>query len=120
MLLLADRVRLSQPGHEIVIEIAGRCDSERVEVIPRRKRLNLPEPWMFEPPGQDDVAIEPPAARRHLCERHANLEGDARLLRQHADGTDALDDPDHLVEQLTDGWRLVVEVMIEIVPRAGM
>jgi hypothetical protein len=120
MFLFANLVRLSQPGDEIIIEIGNRCDSELVEVILRRKGLNFPEPWVLEPPGKDDVTIEPLSARRHLGKRHSNLEGDARLLRQHAYGPDTLDDPDHLIEQLTDSFRLVLKVMIEFELAAGM
>ena len=50
--------------------------------------------------SQHQMAVDPTAARRQLRERHAGLERNARLLRQHLDRAER---PDAREKDLEDG-----------------
>src|SRR6185436_8227727 len=115
VLLLADRVGLAEPGAKLRIQVRGRLEAKRVQMIPRRERLHATEAPMFEPAREHDVAVDPALSRRHLRERHPHLKGDPRLLRHDPDGPNGLDDGDKAIEQRADFRRLAGEVMLEVV-----
>lgn len=120
MLLIPDPVRLGDPRPKFVIDLIGRRQAKRVQMISRRKRLDAAESRMLETSREDEVAIDPLAARGQLRERHANLEGDPRLLRQHAHRTHAFNGCDERIEQRANRRILAGEVMLEIVAAAGV
>src|SRR5689334_22183074 len=68
---------------------------------------------MLDTSREHQMTVEPLSARRDLSERHANLECDARLLREHANGPDGLDGGNDGVEELAHCRRLVGEVRVE-------
>src|ERR1043166_9547772 len=72
---------------------------------------------MLESPRQHDVTVEPVLARRDLRERHAHLEGDACLLRQHAHRPDRAHDGDNLIEQRAELRPFAAEMIGEIMQR---
>jgi hypothetical protein len=120
MALLADGVGLAHPGRELRVDFRQGRDPERVQVIPRRERLDQPEPGVLEAPGQDNVPVDPAAARRHLREGHADLERDPRLLGDDPNRADRGDGLDNAIEQRTDCGRLSSEMVLEIVHAAGV
>jgi hypothetical protein len=75
---------------------------------------------MLEAAGQDNVPVDPAAARRHLREGHADLERDPRLLGDDPDRADRGDALDNAIEQRTYPGRLPGEMVLEIVHAAGV
>ncbi len=115
MLLFANGVSLAHPAYEDFVDIRRRLQPERVQMIPGRERLDLPESRMLEPPGEDDMPINPAPPRGELGEGHANLESDSCLLWQHFDLAQRSNDPGRAIVQGSDLRRLSGEMMIEIV-----
>ena len=68
MLLVAYTIRLSHPGPKLLVDVRFADQSERVEVVSRRKRLDATKPRRFEATGENHVTVEPPATRRDLRE----------------------------------------------------
>src|SRR2546423_1067388 len=77
--LLAHGVGLAKPGRQNAIELLRRFDPKSMQVVARRERLDLQEPWMIHATRQHQVTIEPAAAQRDRGEAHPHLERDARL-----------------------------------------
>ena len=75
---------------------------------------------MLETPREDDVAVEPGASRGNLRKRHANLKGDARLLRQDAHRPVGTHRRHYSIEERSNRRRLPFEVMREGVASAGV
>lgn len=69
-------------------------------------------------PGEHQVAVKPALARRNLGKRHADLECDARLLRQNPDRATLADRPAHRVEERADRGVLASKVVPEVVAAA--
>jgi len=75
---------------------------------------------MIESACQNYMTIQPPWLRRHLRKRHAHLESNARFLWQNPDWANPPNGCYDLVKQSTNLWRLMAEVMIEVVSSACM
>src|SRR5262245_26905849 len=86
--LLAHRIRLSQPRDESGIDVAAVLEAKRMQMIPRRERLDLPKTSMLQAACNNHVTVEPSLSRRDLGERHADLKGDPCLLRKDDDRPD--------------------------------
>ena len=91
-----------------------------MEVIPRRERLYAAKAGALEAPREDDVAIEPISARGHLREGHADVEGNPRFLGKDLHRPDVADGRHHGIEHLADARGLAREVVLQIVPTAGV
>jgi len=118
--LLSHRIRFGQPSTKFVVDVLQRLETKGVEVIARRKRLDAAEPGTLQATREHDVAIEPRSTRRHLRKRHADVKGDAGLLRQHLDRPDVLNRRDDRVEQRANQRRLSREMMVQIMTATGM
>ena len=118
VLLLSHRLGLREPAPEFRVNVFRRLESERVQVVPRGERLDAAKSGTLAAAREDDVAVEPPAPGRHLSERHANVERDARLLRKNLHRTNRADRGYHRVEERTNLRRLSFEVVREVVAPA--
>lgn len=120
MVLPTHKVSFGQPGAEIRVEITRQAQAKGMQVISGRECLDLPKPWMLEPPGKHDVSVEPGAPGRHLGERHPHLKRNARLLRENPNGADLAENRNHLVEEGSNLGRLASKVMGQRVSTTGM
>ena len=118
MLLLSHRIRLREPGPELRVNVLRLLDPECMQVISRGERLNAPKSGTLAAAREDDVAVEPPATRRHLSKGHANVERDARLLRKNLDRPEVANCGHHRVEKRANFCWLALEVVCEIVAPA--
>jgi hypothetical protein len=118
MPLLPDPIGFLEPRAELVVDVAGVGDAKGVQMIAGRKRLDLPEARTLATTGEHHMAIDPPAPRGKLRERHAHLKRDARFLRQHAHGPDGTNDRDDGVEERANLGRFAGEVNLERVTAA--
>jgi hypothetical protein len=118
--LLPDEVRFFQPAAELVIDISEPNKAEVVHVIASGDGLDSPEARVLQPPGENNVPVEPSPARRHLGEGHADLKGDACLLGQDAHRSDLTRGAEYRFEQLPNRRWLAAEVVAEFVPAARM
>jgi hypothetical protein len=118
MPLLPHGIRFAQPRLEFRIDVVGARKTKDVDMIPHRERLDSPEPRTFEATREHHVSIEPPAPRRNLRERHADVKGDARLLRQYLHRSNVANSRNNGIEERTNRRRLVREVMLEIMTAA--
>ena len=118
MSLLAHRVGLGQPGPKIVIDVREPLETEDMDVVARRESLNRPESRMLQTAREYDVAIEPAVTDRDLGKRHANLEGDPRLLGEHGHGAGRLNGGKHGIEETTNLGIPAIEMFSELVPAA--
>ena len=81
MALLSDLVCLTYPRTKRVVNVGRLRETKVVHVVPCGDRLDLAEARMLEAAGENDVAVEPLTSRRDLRKGHADLEGNAGLLR---------------------------------------
>jgi len=117
--LRADGVRLAHPRDEGGIDVAGLLESKCMQVIPWRKRLDLPKPRVLEAACENYVAVQPSLPRRNLRERHADLKRDARLLGENGDGADCAHSGNDEVKQFAHDRLSTREVVIEVVQRCA-
>src|SRR5687768_16136035 len=89
MLLAADLLGLAGEGAQRR-HVAGRIESEMMDVVARRDRLHLRERRIVRAPREDEVAEHPPPPHRQLGERHPRLEGDPALLGKDRHRAEAL------------------------------
>jgi hypothetical protein len=115
MLLFSHRVCLTHPTLERCVDVARLFEAECMQMISRRERLDLEEPWVFQAAREYDVTVEPPLSRRHLRERHANLKGDARFFWQDDDWSDGLHRGGDQVVELAHYQLASNEVVLEVV-----
>jgi hypothetical protein len=113
--LLADCVCLAHPRNERGVDVPGVLEAKRVQVIPRRERLDLPKTSVLQAACENHVAIEPSFSRRDLREGHADLEGDPCLLGENDHRADRAHRIGDEVEQLAHDRVAPSEVMIEVV-----
>src|SRR5215217_297206 len=73
---------------------------------------------MLEATREDEVAVEPAASWRHLRERHADLEGDARLFGKDDDRADRMHCSRDQLVQLAHDRLTSDEMMLEVVQAA--
>lgn len=110
MVLFTDEVGLGQPGTKLSVDVTEAVYPKGMEMIAGGKRLNLAKARVLQSPCQDEVSIQPLPAWGHLCEGHANLKGNASLLRQHAYRPESTDSHEDGVKELADSAILASEV----------
>ena len=120
VLLLTDAIRLGQPCAEVRVDVAEVTNAERVNMVARRDSFDPAKPRMLQTPRQDDVTIEPLAARRNLRERHADLERDAGLLGLHAYRSELSQRHEYSIKKLSNPRFLSFKVALERVTPARM
>jgi len=120
MALFADPVGFGHPGAKVVVQVGRAGQPEDMNVIAWRNGLNLPKARMLQSPGENDVPVQPSAARRELRKRHAHLERYPRLFGQDAHRADRPNGRDDGVKQQADFRRLAMKMALELVPTAGM
>jgi hypothetical protein len=91
-----------------------------MHVIAWREGLNAPKAWMLDALRQHKVPIERAAARRHLSEGHAHLEGNARFLRQNGHTAARPHRDGKRIIQGADFRRLAAKVVRQIMPPASV
>ena len=120
MLLSTDGIGLSKPGAELSVDLGRRYKAEVVDMIPRRNSVDAAEAGVWQSAGEDDVTIEPVLSRRDLGKRHPHLKGNARFLWEDDDRPTGGDRPADWFEKQTDRPILVLKVVGQVVPAAGM
>ena len=120
MALLANAIRFGEPRAELGVDLSDGMHAKRVEVVPRRKRLDLSEARTLQAARQDNVAVQPFLARRHLCKRHAYLKRDARLLGQDAHRSNPAYRREYSLEERPNPRVLTPKMGGERMPSAGV
>ena len=118
--LLPHRVGLAHPGAEFGVDVFPPLEAKRVEVVTRRKSLDSAKTRALEPSCEHDVAIEPRAARGDLCERHAHMECDPRLLGEDINRTNLTDRGNDRIEQRANPLRLPGKMTVEVMGATRM
>src|SRR5438105_2964231 len=117
MALLAHRVRRADPGPHFVVDLA-RAKTQAVPVIARRIRLDLVESRTVDPLAEHESDCQVVVSHHHRDERHPEVKGDARLLRDHGEPPTGLHFGRELVEQSADRRRPLREMRVEWRPAA--
>ncbi|HXM57735.1 MAG TPA: hypothetical protein VOB72_20225 [Candidatus Dormibacteraeota bacterium] len=115
MPLLADGIRLGQPGGHLAVDVPGPVQPEAVHHVVWRVDLGPAQPRAVEPAGQDDVPVQPAPPRHERGEAHANLERDPRRLGQDDDRPQRPDHLDHPIERRPHLRVLPMKCPIEVV-----
>jgi len=118
--LLADSIGFGQPSAKLRVHITWGGKPEGVNMIAWRDGLDDAEARVLESPRQDDVAVEPIRSRCDLRKGHAHLESDASLFGKDANRAERADRGDYLVEKRSNLRPLAAEMMLQIVPGAGV
>ena len=113
-------IRFSKPGAEFRINLGRRFQPEVVDVIPGRNGVDAPEARVWQPAGQDDMAVEPALSRCDLCKRHPHLKGNARFLWKDSDRPTGADRAADRIKERPDRPILAAKVMSKVVAAAGM
>jgi hypothetical protein len=113
VLLGADGICLPKPGSELLVYLARRGQPEIVDYVSRRNRIDTQEARVVEPPGQDQMPIQPEPARHERRETHPHVQGDARFLGEYLDGAEGRDHREHGIERGPNAGLGVREVLVQ-------
>jgi hypothetical protein len=117
--LRADGVGLGEPVGDLVVDLGGALDPERVQVVARREGLDAAEARLLASAGEHDVAVDPALPRLQRGEAHPGVERDARLLGEHVERAVALGDLDQPLDDRPDLRGLAGEVIVERTQRCA-
>ena len=120
MALLAHSVRFGEPAGDFVIDLIDPCETEGVQMIPRRERFDAAETRILQATCQDHVAVHPVSPNLERCEAHPDLERDPRFLRENRDRPVLPRDRQQFGEDGAHERRLVIKMRSERVSPAGM
>jgi len=120
VLLISDRVGLGHPTTEFFRDVLRPDQTEGVEVISRRKGLNLLEHLRIDAPRKDEMAVNPSGLGRQLRKGHAHLERDSRPFWEHGHRSVLQQSHEELIKNRADDRRLPCEMRLELMPPTRM
>jgi hypothetical protein len=116
MTLFAYSVGLGEPGGDFVIDLIDPLETKGVQMISRRESFNPAEAGVLQPPGKNDVALDPILPDDESRETHPDLERDPRLFREDDYRSTPLCDRQQFAEDRADVLRLFCKMGRERVP----
>jgi hypothetical protein len=90
-----------------------------VHHVARRERVDAQEAGAFDLAGEHQVPVQPVPAWHERREAHSDLQGDARLFREHVDGADRLHRREHRVKGCADQRARAGEVPVQVAQRGA-
>src|SRR5215472_10241034 len=103
MPLLADSVRLSDPGHNFVVEFRLRMKAKRMHMIARGDAFDFRETGIIQMPRQHNVTDYAVSPQTNGGKTHSHLKGNAGFFRNYTHPA-AL--PDQLHELSEERYRM--------------
>ena len=110
MTLLANAVRLPQPCRYRTIQLLGRTQAERVDVVAGRDIFDLRETRIFQASGQHDMTNDSISSEAHRGKTHPNLKRNACFFRDDPHRSAPLHEFCELPEQCDRVWAFAGEM----------
>jgi hypothetical protein len=120
VLLGTDGIGFVDPGTKVRINLGRRREAEMMYMVARGDRVDPAEPGMREPAGEYDVPVEPVLTRRDLGKGHANVKRDPGLFGKDGNGPAGGNRAPNALVEGANGGVLSLEVVLEVVPTAGV
>jgi hypothetical protein len=118
--LLTHSVCLGQPCAKLSVYVAWLGESEGVHMITRRNGLYAAEAGVLGPSGQYNMTVEPIRSRCDLRKGHAHLKCNPSLLWNDAHRAESANRGSYLIEKGSNFRPLAFEMMLQIMPGAGV
>ena len=120
MALFSDQIGLRQPGAEIGVDLTLLTEAKNVDVVAGRNGLDPAKARMLQPPGEDNMSIQPLLSRCHLREGHPDLKRDPGLFGQNPHRADRLQRGDDVVIERSNLPRFVAKMIGQLMTAAGV